>query len=145
MAIYHAEDREQGILRSATENRANRRILVVDDSPTDRALMIAPLRQEGFEVIVATNGDQALEKAVHHQPGCILLDVVLPDRDGFQVCRELKRRPECAHIPVIIVSGKSSRIDRTWGLRQGAALYLTKPFDPAELLTSICQCLQQQS
>jgi DNA-binding response OmpR family regulator len=123
--------------------RSHARVLVVDDSPTDLALIAGPLREQGFEVVTASNGDEALEKALHQQPACILLDIVLPGRDGFQVCRELKRRPESAHIPVIIISGKNGRVDRMWGLRQGAALYLTKPFGVDELLAGVRHCLEQ--
>jgi len=142
MAFYR--EVEGSIVQPPTgPGRSNHRILVVDDSPTDLALITAPLREQGFEVMTATNGDEAIEKALHHQPGCILLDIVLPGRDGFQVCRELKRRPESAHIPVIIVSGKNGRIDRMWGLRQGATLYLTKPFGVDELLAGVRHCLER--
>jgi len=135
---------EGSIVQSSSgPGRNNRRVLVVDDSPTDLALIARPLQEQGFEVVTASDGDEAIEKAVHHQPGCILLDIVLPGRDGFQVCRELKRRPESAHIPVILVSGKDGRIDRMWGLRQGATLYLTKPFAPDELVAGVRHCLER--
>jgi twitching motility two-component system response regulator PilH len=113
------------------------RILVVDDSPTDLTLITAPLLARGFEVITAHDGEEALAKAISERPDVILLDVVLPRQNGFQVCRTLKRSPETSPIPVILVTGKNQPSDRFWGLRQGADEYVTKPFQPETLVSSI--------
>ncbi|HEX6122614.1 MAG TPA: response regulator [Ktedonobacterales bacterium] len=113
------------------------KVLVVDDSWTDLTLMATPLRESGFDVITAVDGDEALEKAIREQPQCVLLDIVLPKQNGFQVCRRLKQMEQSRHIPVILVSQKNTPLDKRWGLQQGADLYLTKPFDRDELLTSV--------
>jgi twitching motility two-component system response regulator PilH len=116
---------------------AHARILVVDDSPTDRTLISAPLLAGGFEVITAQDGEEALSKATSERPDLILLDVVLPRQNGYQVCRSLKRNPASSHIPVILLTGKNQPSDRFWGLKQGADEYVTKPFEADALLRSI--------
>lgn len=113
------------------------RILVVDDSATDLALMSAPLRASGYHVITARDGEEALTKIASEQPQCIVLDVVLPKQNGFQICRQLKQSEHTQHIPIIMVSMKDTPVDKRWGLQQGADIYLTKPFLPNELLDSI--------
>jgi twitching motility two-component system response regulator PilH len=113
------------------------RILVVDDSPTELSLISAPLLAGGYEVITASDGEEALAKAAKERPDLILLDVVLPKQNGFQVCRTLKRSPETSPIPVILVTGKDQPSDRFWGLRQGADEYVTKPFQPETLVSSV--------
>jgi CheY-like chemotaxis protein len=113
------------------------KVLVVDDSWTDLTLMASPLREGGFEVITAVDGDEAVEKVLTEQPQCVLLDVVLPRQNGFQVCRRLKQMDQSRHIPIILISGKSTPLDVRWGLQQGADLYITKPFSKEELLSSV--------
>jgi twitching motility two-component system response regulator PilH len=113
------------------------KVLVVDDSWTDLTLIATPLREIGFDVITAVDGEEALEKAVREQPQCVLLDVVLPKQNGFQVCRRLKQMEQSRHIPVILISQKNTPLDKRWGLQQGADLYLTKPFNRDELLSSV--------
>ena len=113
------------------------RILVVDDSPTDLSLISAPLLATGWEVITARDGEEAIAKAASERPDVILLDVVLPRQNGFQVCRTLKRSVESGHIPVIMLTGKSQPSDRFWGLKQGADEYVTKPFLAETLVSSI--------
>jgi twitching motility two-component system response regulator PilH len=109
----------------------------VDDSWTDLTLMATPLRESGYEVITAVDGDEALEKVLHEHPQCVLLDIVLPKQNGFQVCRRLKSMEESRHIPVILISGKNTPLDKRWGLQQGADLYITKPFTREELLAGV--------
>lgn len=117
------------------------KVLVVDDSPTDLALMVAPLRLEGYDVVVATDGEDALRKVQEEQPNCVVLDVVMPRKNGFQVCRTIKNGAESRHIPIILLTTKSERTDELWGKRQGADVYLTKPFAPATLVTRVRQLL----
>jgi twitching motility two-component system response regulator PilH len=88
-------------------------------------------------VITAVDGDEALEKVISERPQCVLLDVVLPKQNGFQVCRKLKQMEQSRHIPVILISQKNTPLDKRWGLQQGADIYLTKPFDKEELLSSV--------
>ncbi len=109
------------------------KILVVDDSPTELKLMLEALDQTRYQVSTATDGEQALEMARRDQPNLILLDVILPKKNGFQVCRQLKTAPDTKDIAIVLVTSKSQDTDRFWGLKQGADAYLTKPFEAAEL------------
>jgi twitching motility two-component system response regulator PilH len=116
---------------------AREKILVVDDSPTDLALMVAPLRSRGYEVLTASDGEEALRMVRDERPSCVVLDVVMPRKNGFQVCRTLKNDPESKHIPVILLTSKSERTDELWGKRQGADVYMTKPFSADALLAHV--------
>jgi len=113
------------------------KVLVVDDSWTDLTLIATPLRESGFDVITAVDGEEAVEKVLREHPQCVLLDVVLPKQNGFQVCRRLKAMEQSRHIPIILISQKNTPLDRRWGLQQGADMYITKPFSRDELLTSV--------
>jgi DNA-binding response OmpR family regulator len=112
-------------------------ILVVDDSPTGLALFMDALRPRGFRLLSAGDGDAALEMARREHPDLVLLDVVLPRKNGFQVCRQLKRAVETRDIKVILVTAKAQDSDRFWGLKQGADEYLTKPITPEDLLGAV--------
>ena len=114
-----------------------RTVLIVDDSWTDIALIAGPLYEQGFNIITAVDGDEAIEKALTMRPNCIVLDIVLPKQNGFQVCRRLKRMEESKEIPIILLSSKSTPQDRSWGMRQGADVYLTKPFKQEDLIASV--------
>lgn len=113
------------------------KILVVDDSWTELTMMVTPLRDSGFEVVTATDGDEAMEKVFNEHPQCIVLDIVLPKQNGFQLCRRLKNLEASKHIPIILLSSKNTPLDKSWGLRQGADLYITKPFSGDELVASV--------
>ena len=115
------------------------KILVVDDSWTDLTLIATALRESGFEVVTAMDGEEALEKVETERPACVVLDVILPRQNGFQVCRKIKQSHK---IPVILVSRKNTPVDRRWGLQQGAVAYLTKPVEREELLASVRRCLE---
>lgn len=112
-------------------------ILVVDDSPTEIKFMTTALQDKGCRLVTAMDGEEAMQKALLERPDLILLDIILPKRNGFQVCRQLKTSPETREIKVILVSSKSHDTDRFWGLKQGADEYLTKPFTDKELLASV--------
>lgn len=120
---------------------AAEKILVVDDSPTELQLMVEPLIDRGYQVITATNGLDALEAAIKEHPRLILLDVLMPGKNGFQVCRQLKTDPATSDIKIIIVSSKCQESDRFWGLRQGADEYLGKPVNDETLLQHISTLL----
>jgi twitching motility two-component system response regulator PilH len=113
------------------------KILVVDDSPTERYFYADLLTRSGYTVLTAENGEEALAKAKHDLPQLILMDVVMPGQNGFQVTRAISRDPATAHIPIIICTSKDQETDRFWGMKQGAKDYLIKPVDPKELLQKI--------
>ena len=114
-------------------------ILVVEDSPTDLQLVTNVLTSQGYAYVVATDGDEALKKAQQDKPALILLDVILPKKNEYQVCRAIKSSPDTRHIKVIVLSGKDQDTDRYWGLKQGADEYITKPFKTDELLGAIAR------
>lgn len=116
-------------------------ILVVDDSPTEMRLVLSALAGHGHRIITASNGDQALEVARRELPAVVVLDVVMPGKNGFQVCRALKGAPETERIPVILLTSKNQESDKYWGLKQGADAYITKPFADAELQSTIARLL----
>lgn len=111
-------------------------ILVVDDSPTARRTTSSMLVEAGYEVVTADDGDDALRLYEYHQPDAVVLDVILPKKNGFQVCRQLKNKQD--HLArVLLLTCKTHQSDQEWGLRQGADGYLTKPFKADELLDSL--------
>ncbi len=113
------------------------KILIVDDSPTERFYLTDILARAGYAVSTAVNGEEAIDKIRAERPQLILMDVVMPGANGFQVTRAIARDPELSSIPVIICSSKNQETDRIWGMRQGARDYLVKPVDPALLLGAI--------
>ncbi len=107
-------------------------VLVVDDSPTDRQLVTTLLQREGYSVTTAVDGEDALDKVAAERPPLIVLDIILPKMNGYQVLRQLKTAPETRDIKVILVSSKSQESDRFWGLKQGADDYIAKPYPDAD-------------
>ena len=118
---------------------AAKTILLVDDSPTERKSMQQALQGHGYTLVSACDGEEALEKALLQKPDLILLDVILPRKNGFQVCRQLKTSPETQHVKIILISSKTQDTDRFWGLKQGADAYLTKPVTAEDLLASVAK------
>ncbi|MCK5069047.1 MAG: response regulator [Desulfocapsa sp.] len=121
---------------------SNKKILVVDDSPTLLKMTISVLEEtQLYEIVTAVDGVDALQKVISFKPDLVLLDVVMPKMDGFQVCRKLKAFPKTKHIPVILLTSKSQKVDKFWGKKQGADMYLTKPFDKENLLDAVRKSL----
>jgi twitching motility two-component system response regulator PilG len=112
-------------------------VLVVDDSPTIRKLVEITLRRAGFEVVFAENGITTLAALTRHAPSLIILDIMLPAINGYQICQVIKRHPRCRGIPVVMLSGKDGAFAKVRGRMVGASEYLTKPFTPAELLETV--------
>ena len=116
---------------------AIQKILIVDDSPTERYFLSDILIKNGFSVSTAENGEEAMQKIKADKPQLILMDIVMPGQNGFQITRAITRDPETQDVPVIICTSKGQETDRIWGLRQGARDYIVKPVDPQELLAKI--------
>lgn len=114
-----------------------KKILIVDDSPTERYFLTDILIKNGFSVSTAENGEEAMVKIKADKPHLILMDVVMPGQNGFQVTRAIARDPETQDVPIIICTSKNQETDRIWGLRQGARDYVVKPVDPQDLLSKI--------
>src|SRR3954470_4341545 len=114
-----------------------KKILIVDDSVAEVKLMQSVLEQAGYWPVALQDARQLEAIVASERPNLILLDVVMPDRNGFQACRELKGSPEFKSIPVVIVSSKNTESDKFWAQQQGADGYVMKPFTAAELLGAI--------
>ena len=114
-----------------------KRVLVVDDSPTERFFVVDLLSKHGFQVTTAENGEDGIAKAKAEKPDLIIMDVVMPGLNGYQATRTLTRDDETKGIPVIVCTSKGQETDKIWGLRQGAIDYLVKPLNPEELLQRI--------
>ena len=113
------------------------KILVVDDSPTILAGTTKIIEKAGHDVIQAESGAQAINKATSDNPDVIIMDVVMPDMNGFQATRKLTTTPETQHIPVIMLTTKDQETDKVWAKRQGASDYIVKPPNPKDLLEKI--------
>jgi twitching motility two-component system response regulator PilH len=113
------------------------KVLIVDDSKTEILHLSDLLRKNGFAVRSAENADDAFKKLAEDKPELILMDVVMPGQNGFQLTRAISRDPAYADVPIIICTSKNLETDRVWGLRQGARDYITKPVEAKELLAKI--------
>jgi twitching motility two-component system response regulator PilH len=113
------------------------KVLIVDDSKTELMFLSDLLVRQGMVVRTAQNADEALSRLSEDRPDLILMDVVMPGQNGFQLTRLITRSPEYADIPIIMCTSKNQETDRVWGMRQGAKGYVTKPVDPAELKAKI--------
>jgi DNA-binding response OmpR family regulator len=119
------------------------RILVVDDEPEAVELVAFNLQQAGYAVTTAADGAEALKKARTQMPDLIVLDVMLPEMDGFEICKVLRQDAATAKVPIIMLTAKAAEIDRVLGLELGADDYLTKPYSPRELLLRIKKILSR--
>jgi two-component system phosphate regulon response regulator PhoB len=119
------------------------KILVVDDEPDAVELIAFNLKAAGHEVITAAEGQEALKKARTFAPDLIVLDLMLPEVDGLEICKILRRDPATAPIPVIMLTAKAAEIDRVLGLELGADDYITKPFSPRELVLRVKNLLKR--
>jgi len=127
---HDAQDRK-------ARNMTIKKILIVDDSPTERHVLNDMLTKAGYEVVASDNGEDAIVKSKQVHPDLILMDVVMPGLNGFQATRAISRDPETRSIPIILCTSKSQETDKIWGLRQGARDYVVKPVERDELLGKI--------
>src|SRR5919199_1813906 len=129
----------------SVENPAGGVILIVDDTPTNLEMLCDFLTASGFEVLVAVDGESAIEQAIYAQPNLILLDVLMPGIDGFETCRRLKANPSTQEIPVIFMTALGETGDKVRGFQVGAVDYVTKPIQPEEVLARITNHLTIQN
>ena len=124
---------------------AKGKILVVDDEIYIVHILDFSLGMEGYEVVTALDGEQALEKARTERPDLIVLDIMMPKLDGYETCKMLKAEAETRNIPVILLSAKGRNVDQKVGFEVGADDYITKPFSPRKLVERINSILGQAS
>ncbi|AAZ19665.1 putative two-component response regulator [Psychrobacter arcticus 273-4] len=117
-------------------------VLVIEDSLSEMAKFRDMLSKNNYQVLEATNGKQGCQMAIAHLPDVILMDVVMPEMNGFQATRKITRDEVTAHIPIIMISTKNQETDRVWGKRQGAKEYLTKPVNESDLVQTICKVME---
>ncbi|MCA9570176.1 MAG: response regulator [Myxococcales bacterium] len=120
------------------------KVLIVDDEPHIRLLLeqaLEELEDEGVELLMATNGQEALDRIAEERPSLVLLDVMMPLVNGMDVCRRVKGDPELASIPVMMLTAKGQDLDRQAGMDVGADRYVTKPFDPDDVLEQAAEML----
>lgn len=112
-------------------------VLIVDDISFEVEAMAGYLVDAGYQVISATNVDDALEKALHFQPDLVVTDLIMPRKSGYDLCQGLKAHPDTDQIPIIICSSKQSDLSKMWALKQGATIYITKPYTSEILIRSV--------
>ena len=113
------------------------KVLVIDDSKTELMALTDILQKQGMQVRTAENGEDAMKRLAEDKPDLILMDVVMPGQNGFQLTRAISRDPLYADVPIIMCTSKNQETDRVWGMRQGSRGYITKPVDAAELQAKI--------
>ena len=123
----------------------NKTVLVVDDQPHIVRLIQVNLEKEGFQVATARDGVEGITKVQELHPDLVILDVIMPRKDGFEVLREIKADESLAETPVILLTVKSHNADIVEGLREGAELYLPKPFHPKELVSLVKRVLNPEA
>ncbi len=115
----------------------SKKILVIEDDPGSLRLIEYTLEQEGYQVLTATNGLEGLRKALKENIDLVVLDVMLPGIDGFEICHRLRAEPRTAQLPILMLSAKAQEVDKTTGLKEGADYYLTKPVVPSEVINRV--------
>jgi DNA-binding response OmpR family regulator len=123
---------------------ANARILVVDDDRVIQQLLKVNLELEGYAIEVAEDGEEALDLFDEFRPNLVLLDIMMPKLDGWEVCRRLKQGVDSADVPIVLLSARAQEADVQRGIELGVAAYVTKPFDPIQLLDLIADILAKQ-
>jgi twitching motility two-component system response regulator PilH len=129
-------------MRASTGEKTHMsKVLIVDDSPSQLVGMKRTVEKLGHQVITAEDGAAGVEVAKRELPDLILMDVVMPNLNGFQATRTISKDPKTSHIPIVLVTTKDQDTDRVWGMRQGAKAYVTKPIDDSELTRVIQEYL----
>ncbi len=118
------------------------KVLIVDHSNTQCEIIAELLQKSGISIDIATNGVEALEKVTSGRPDLVVLDIIIPEMNGYEVCRKIKGDDQTKNIPVVMCSTKSDEFDRYWGMKNGADAYIAKPFHPNDLIGTIKQLLR---
>jgi len=120
------------------------KILIAEDSATELRLIKDILKETSHEIITAVDGEEAERKALEESVDMVILDIIMPKKNGFQVCRDLRTNKKFGPVPIIMVSSKDQESDKAWGFKQGATEYITKPFTPLDLLIAIKKHLKKK-
>ncbi len=112
-------------------------ILVVEDTPSEQALITTMLQDSGYQVFLASNGQEALSQLEQVNPDLIITDLVMPGMSGLELCRNLKRNPNTKNLPVLACTSKNQELDKLWGMKQGIDVYITKPYTKEEILRAV--------
>jgi twitching motility two-component system response regulator PilH len=112
-------------------------ILIVEDTPSEIALMRSYLAEEGYNIITANTGKEALLKILSGKPNLVITDLVMPEMNGLELCRSLKKNPQTKNLPIIACTSKNQEIDKMWGMKQGIDIYLTKPYTKQQIISAI--------
>ncbi len=118
------------------------KVLIVEDSLAQRQMISDLLKSSGLNVTVACDGVEALEHLEKFNPDIVVMDIVMPRMNGYELCRRLKSDPKTQNVPVVMCSSKGEEFDRYWGMKQGADAYIAKPFQPVELIGTVKQLLR---
>jgi twitching motility two-component system response regulator PilH len=117
-------------------------VLIVEDSIVQREMITDLLKSSGLTVTHASDGVEALDAIQSTPPDLVVLDIVMPRMNGYEVCRRLKSDPKTQNVPIVMCSSKGEEFDRYWGMKQGADAYIAKPFQPTELVGTVKQLLR---
>lgn len=123
----------------------SKKILVIEDDAIALRLIEYTLRKEGYEVLLAKNGTEGISKARSEEPDLLILDIMLPGIDGFEVCHRLRSESQTAHLPILMLSGKAQEADKATGMKVGADDYVTKPAAPRELVSRVESLLARKT
>jgi twitching motility two-component system response regulator PilH len=118
-------------------------VLVVDDSATAREMLVAELQRAGFRVMAAADGAEAMEHIKVTPPALVITDLIMPRVNGYELCRNIKSDPLTKNVPVIMCSTKAEEFDRYWGMKQGADAYITKPYQPKDMINAVKYLLEE--
>ncbi len=118
-------------------------VLVVDDSATAREMLVAELQRAGFRVMAAADGAEAMEHIKVNPPALVITDLIMPRVNGYELCRNIKSDPLTKNVPVIMCSTKAEEFDRYWGMKQGADAYITKPYQPKDMINAVKYLLEE--
>jgi len=132
---------EKVIMGNDTKPLNGKRILVVDDEPNVIKSLTFVLGKAGYEVSSETNGEEAMTKIIELKPGLVFLDVMMPKKDGYEVCQEVKKNSGLRDIHIILLTAKGQEVDREQGLRVGADEFMTKPFSPISVVEKVKELL----